>query len=85
MRIRAAVINQEHAFAEQMAARKAFKPALHEDEHMAMYQEEFKGTGGFAGAESKKRRGVSVDPNFSVFLDLVLTVTLEGCSARSLP
>lgn len=60
LRIRAAVLNQEHAFAEQMAQRKAFKPGgLHEDDHMAMYQEEFKGSGGFAGAESKKRRGVS--------------------------
>ena len=60
LRIRAAVLNQEHAFAEQMPQSKAFKPGLHEDDHMAMYQEEFKGSGGFAGAESKKRRGVSL-------------------------
>lgn len=57
IRIRTAVVNQEQALAEQMAMRKAFKPG--EDEHMAMYQEEFKGAGGFAGADSKKRRGVS--------------------------
>ena len=57
VRIRTAVVNQEQALAEQMAQRKAYKSG--EDEHMAMYQEEFKGTGGFAGADSKKRRGVS--------------------------
>lgn len=61
IRIRTAVVNQEQALAE-MAQRKAYKP---EDEHMAgtMYQEDFKGVGGFAGADSKKRRGVS--PDFS--------------------
>lgn len=58
IRIRTAVVNQEQALAEQLAQRKAYKPG--EDEHMAMYQEEFKGTGGFAGADSKKRRGVSM-------------------------
>ena len=57
IRIRTAVVNQEQALAEQLAQRKAYKPG--EDEHMAMYQEEFKGAGGFAGADSKKRRGVS--------------------------
>ncbi|KAJ5692687.1 Zinc finger NHR/GATA-type [Penicillium macrosclerotiorum] len=59
IRIRTAVVNQEQALAEQMAQRKAFKP---EDEHMALYQEEFKGTGGFAGADSKKRRGKAAPP-----------------------
>lgn len=56
VRIRTAVVNQEQALAEQMAQRKAFKT---EDDHMSMYQEDYKGTGGFAGADSKKRRGVS--------------------------
>lgn len=55
IRIRTAVVSQEQALAEQMAQRKAFK----DDEHMTMYQEEFKGASGFAGTESKKRRGVS--------------------------
>ena len=59
MRLRAAAIDHEHAMAEQMAQRRAMKPGTQEDEHMAMYQEELKGGGGFAGAESKKRRGVS--------------------------
>lgn len=58
IRIRTAVVNQEQAMAEQMAQRKAYKP---EDEHMVspLYQEDFKGAGGFAGADPKKRRGVS--------------------------
>ncbi|KAJ5668566.1 Zinc finger NHR/GATA-type, partial [Penicillium maclennaniae] len=60
IRIRTAVVNQEQALAEQLAQRKAYKPG--EDEHMAMYQEEFKGTGGFAGADSKKRRGKAAPP-----------------------
>lgn len=60
IRIRTAVVNQEQALAEQMAQRKAYKP---EDEHMALYQEDFKGAGGFAGADAKKRRGVSLEPD----------------------
>ncbi|KAL2861163.1 GATA-type sexual development transcription factor NsdD [Aspergillus lucknowensis] len=63
MRLRSAVLNQEHALAEQMAQRKAFKPGgVHEDDRMAMYQEEFKGSGGFAGSDSKKRRGKAAPP-----------------------
>ncbi|KAJ5930116.1 Zinc finger NHR/GATA-type [Penicillium verhagenii] len=60
IRIRTAVVNQEQALAE-MAQRKAYKP---EDEHMTgtMYQEDFKGVGGFAGADSKKRRGKAAPP-----------------------
>ncbi|KAJ5733668.1 Zinc finger NHR/GATA-type [Penicillium malachiteum] len=60
IRIRTAVVNQEQALAE-MAQRKAYKP---EDEHMAgtMYQEDFKGAGGFAGGDSKKRRGKAAPP-----------------------
>lgn len=62
IRIRTAILNQEHAMAEQMAQRKAFKTGgVHDDvHHMAMYQEEYKGSGGFAGPDSKKRRGVSL-------------------------
>ncbi|OJJ44393.1 hypothetical protein ASPZODRAFT_144959 [Penicilliopsis zonata CBS 506.65] len=63
IRIRTAIINQEHALAEQMAQRKVFKPGLREDEHMGMYQEEYKGGGGgFAGADTKKRRGKAAPP-----------------------
>ncbi|KAJ5328129.1 Zinc finger NHR/GATA-type [Penicillium brevicompactum] len=59
VRIRTAVVNQEQALAEQMAQRKAFKT---EDDHMAMYPEDYKGTGGFAGADPKKRRGKAAPP-----------------------
>ncbi|KAJ5561331.1 Zinc finger NHR/GATA-type [Penicillium sp. DV-2018c] len=59
IRIRTAVVNQEQALVEQMAQRKAFKS---EEEHMAMYQDEYKGTGGFAGADPKKRRGKAAPP-----------------------
>ncbi|KAL4783180.1 hypothetical protein BJX76DRAFT_358230 [Aspergillus varians] len=62
MRIRTAVFNQEHAMAEQMAQRKAFKlGGVHDDDRMAMYQEDFKGSG-FAGPDSKKRRGKAAPP-----------------------
>lgn len=60
IRTRTAVVNQEQVLAEQIAQRKTFKPGgVDADEHMAMYQEEFKGAGGFAGPDAKKRRGVS--------------------------
>lgn len=59
-RTRTAVVNQEQARAEQIAQRKAFKPGgVDADEHMAMNQEDSKGASGFAGADAKKRRGVS--------------------------
>ncbi|KAL4965997.1 GATA-type sexual development transcription factor NsdD [Aspergillus stella-maris] len=62
MRVRTAVFNQEHAMAEQMAQRKAFKlGGVHDDDRMAMYQEEFKGSG-FVGPDSKKRRGKAAPP-----------------------
>lgn len=63
MRIRAVVFSHEQAMAE-MAQRKAFRPGMNEDE-MSLYQDEFKGNGGFAGADAKKRRGVS--PPYSTF------------------
>lgn len=61
LRIRSAVLSQEHALAEQRAQRQAFKSeGGYEDDHTGMYQQdEFKGGGGFAGPDAKKRRGVS--------------------------
>jgi hypothetical protein len=60
LKIRSAVVNQEHALAEQRAQRQPYKSDTPGDEdHMGVYQEEFKGGGGFAGADAKKRRGVS--------------------------
>ncbi|KAL4809957.1 hypothetical protein BDV18DRAFT_51054 [Aspergillus unguis] len=62
MRIRTVVYNQEHAMAEQMAQRKVFKlDGMHGDDRMAMYQEDFKSSGGF-GPDSKKRRGKAAPP-----------------------
>lgn len=70
LRLRAAVVNQEHALAEQrMAQTKVLKPTGPDDGHMMVYQEEYKGSsGGFAGPESKKRRGVGYlhIPTFSL-------------------
>ena len=62
LRLRAAVVNQEHALAEQrMAQTKVLKPGGPDETHMMMYQGEYKGgSGGFAGPESKKRRGVGL-------------------------
>lgn len=64
LRLRAAVVNQEHALAEQrMAQTKVLKPTGPDDGHMMVYQEEYKGSsGGFAGPESKKRRGKAAPP-----------------------
>ncbi|KAL4878620.1 hypothetical protein BJY04DRAFT_108176 [Aspergillus karnatakaensis] len=63
MRIRTAVFNQENAMAEQLAQRKVFRPSgPHDDDRMAMYHEELKGSGGFAGPDSKKRRGKAAPP-----------------------
>ncbi|KAF7592704.1 hypothetical protein BBP40_012608 [Aspergillus hancockii] len=63
LRIRAAVVSQEHALAEQMAQRKAFKAGgVRDDDHMAMYPDDFKGSGGFAGPDPKKRRGKAAPP-----------------------
>ncbi|RHZ62904.1 hypothetical protein CDV55_101405 [Aspergillus turcosus] len=76
MRIRNSVLNQEHALAEQMAQRKAFNAGgVHDNDHMAMYQEDFKGNGGFAGPDTKKRRGrVSV---FSIVFQSVISSRLD--------
>lgn len=85
LRIRTAVLNQEHAMAEQMAQRKAFKTGgVHDDDHMAVYHEDFKGSGGFAGADSKKRRGVGSPLRFSVLFPLAL-VSNSPCTSRSPP
>ncbi|KAL2008242.1 hypothetical protein VTN00DRAFT_8224 [Thermoascus crustaceus] len=64
LRIRSAVLSQEHALAEQRAQRQAFKSeGGYEDDHIGMYQQdEFKGGGGFAGPGAKKRRGKAAPP-----------------------
>jgi len=34
----------------------------YDEDHIGLYQEEFKGGGGFAGADAKKRRGKAAPP-----------------------
>jgi hypothetical protein len=59
LRIRNAVLDQEHVLAEQRAHRQAMRTEHpYDEDHIGLYQEEFKGGGGFAGADAKKRRGV---------------------------
>jgi hypothetical protein len=56
MRIRTAVL-EENALAEQRA--RLFKSENgYDDEVGGMYSDDYKGAGGFAGADAKKRRGV---------------------------
>lgn len=81
-RIRDAV-SQEHALAEQRSQRQLFKTEHgYDDDHAGMYQEEFKGGGGFAGADAKKRRGVGFLALLSQFpFHLVWTFPLPVLSA----
>jgi hypothetical protein len=59
MHLRSAVLSQEPALAKQMAQRKAFMAGgLHDNDRIAMYQEEFKSNRGVAGQDLEKRRGV---------------------------
>lgn len=67
-RIRSAIMTQEHALAEQRQRQQQQQQQQQQQRHhykdngyadeAGMFQEEFKGSGGFAGADSKKRRGV---------------------------
>ncbi|PGH18355.1 hypothetical protein AJ79_00421 [Helicocarpus griseus UAMH5409] len=64
-RIRSLAVEQ--ALAEQQAEQRAqtqvYKPnGMYNDEQVAMYPEEFKGGGGFAGGDAKKRRGKAAPP-----------------------
>lgn len=63
LRIRNAVLDQEHVLAEQRAHRQAMRTEHpYDEDHIGLYQEEFKGGGGFAGADAKKRRGKAAPP-----------------------
>lgn len=59
-RIRDVLLTQQLALAEQRAHEQGYKGSSEYDEDGAGYQDEFKAGGGFAGADAKKRRGVSV-------------------------
>jgi hypothetical protein len=56
-RIKEAVIAQQNALAEQRA--RAVKGDYYEDDYNGLH-DDYKGSGGFAGGDAKKRRGVSV-------------------------
>ena len=57
-RIRDVIINQQHALAEQRTRDEANKDPSEYGEDGALGQDKSEGGGGFAGADSKKRRGV---------------------------
>lgn len=59
-RIRDVILTQQLALAEQRAHEQGYKGSSEYDEDGAGYQDEFKAGGGFAGADAKKRRGVSI-------------------------
>lgn len=67
LRLRTAVIRQENALAEQqrLAQSNAMKSNGPDDGQMVVYKDEYKGMGGFAGPDPKKRRGVGA-PMFIV-------------------
>jgi hypothetical protein len=56
-RISDAVSTQQNALAEQRA--RAVKGDYYEDDYNGLH-DEYKGSGGFAGGDAKKRRGVSI-------------------------
>lgn len=61
-RIREVLLTQQLALAEQRAHDQGYKGSSEYDEDGSGYQEELKAGGGFAGADAKKRRGVSRPP-----------------------
>ena len=56
-RIKDASIAQQNVLAEQRA--RAVKGNYYEDDYSGL-QDDYKGSGGFAGGDAKKRRGVSL-------------------------
>lgn len=59
-RIRDVIINQQHALAEQRTRDEANKESSEYGEDTNGGQDKLEGGGGFAGADAKKRRGVSL-------------------------
>ena len=56
-RIKEAVVAQQHALAEQRA--RVVKGDYYEDDYNGLH-DDYKGSGGFAGGDAKKRRGVGL-------------------------
>ncbi|EED19407.1 GATA-type sexual development transcription factor NsdD [Talaromyces stipitatus ATCC 10500] len=63
LRIRNAVVSQEHALAEQRIQQRHGKVENgYDDEHSGLYPDGFKSPGGFNGGDAKKRRGKAAPP-----------------------
>ena len=66
-RIREVIITQQAALAEQRSHEYNHKPGSEMDDDGSMYQDKLDGSGGFAGSDTKKRRGVCFVFSFSIF------------------
>ncbi|KAI4229242.1 MAG: hypothetical protein L6R36_000990, partial [Xanthoria steineri] len=60
--IKEVIIAQQQALADQRSYEHSYKPASEADEDGASFHEKLEGSGGFAGAEAKKRRGRAAPP-----------------------
>ena len=80
-RIRDVLVTQQLVLAEQRAHEQGFKGSSEYDEDGAGYQDEFKAGGGFAGADAKKRRGVSLSKSGS---SDPTDIGIESCTARQM-
>lgn len=76
------VVNQQNAMAAEQAQNRAYKPD-HYDDESNLYGDDFKGAGGFAGAEAKKRRGVS--GQISCLSRPTADILAEGRSPGTMP
>ncbi|KAL8733902.1 MAG: hypothetical protein Q9166_001890 [cf. Caloplaca sp. 2 TL-2023] len=61
-RIKEVIIAQQHALAEQRNYENNYKQPCEADEDGASFHEKLEGSGGFAGADAKKRRGRAAPP-----------------------
>ena len=73
-RIRDVIINQQHALAEQRNRDEANKEPSEYGEEGATNQDKLEGGGGFAGADSKKRRGVGL---LSSYFPMMMTKSYQ--------
>lgn len=60
--IKEVIIAQQQALADQRSYEHSYKPVSEADEDGASFHEKLEGSGGFAGADAKKRRGVCGQP-----------------------
>ncbi|KAL8759107.1 MAG: hypothetical protein Q9199_000989 [Rusavskia elegans] len=60
--IKEVIIAQQQALADQRSYEHNYKPAIEADEDGASFHEKLEGSGGFAGADAKKRRGRAAPP-----------------------